>query len=401
MKVETAPIPRAVLGLLLVVTLAISTSFGMLLLLPLRIAELGGDEADFGVVTAAAIPAAFALGALARASRRVRPALLLAAASLLYGVAALLVGVVDSVGPALVALGLVLGTAWAVAYTAAPVIINELVGDRARGRAIGYVTGTIQVGFGLGAVVGGFLHRLGLSYPAVFYVAAGLAGVAAAVVLPLVGRLRAVSGVRSDDEPSAPANSDLPLGRALVLIFRSPAAVPLVMVLLSACLFTTMNSFQTTFADERGLNYDLFFVCYTIAVIVVRLGVAPLLADSTSDRVMRLTTAGIAVSVLGFILVGSSTALYALVSLLLGDHLRPGPAGDAGPRGQFFDTGAAALPAAPRRAAVRGGDPRIPLGGRLSDHARQPHHPKRSARLCPQWTPHRLQSTPWIRTARL
>ena len=43
--------------LLLLGTLGISTAFGMLLLLPLYVQELGGDEADFGAVLfAAAVP---------------------------------------------------------------------------------------------------------------------------------------------------------------------------------------------------------------------------------------------------------------------------------------------------------------------------------------------------------
>jgi hypothetical protein len=40
--------------LLLMGTLGISTAFGMLLLLPLYVQELGGDEADFGVVLSSA-----------------------------------------------------------------------------------------------------------------------------------------------------------------------------------------------------------------------------------------------------------------------------------------------------------------------------------------------------------
>ena len=94
------------------------------------------------------------------------------------------VAAVQSFGPALVALGLVLGTAWAVAYTAAPMVISELVADEVRARAIGYVTGTVQVGFGAGPLLGGALHRAGLSYPQVF-----LAGAALAVAAIALGEL--------------------------------------------------------------------------------------------------------------------------------------------------------------------------------------------------------------------
>jgi hypothetical protein len=54
-------------GLLLLGTLGISAAFGMLLLLPLYVQELGGDEADFGLIlSAAAVPAVLCIGLLIR-----------------------------------------------------------------------------------------------------------------------------------------------------------------------------------------------------------------------------------------------------------------------------------------------------------------------------------------------
>ena len=50
-------------------------------------------------------------------------------------------------------------------------------------------------------------------------------------------------------------------------ILVSEAAFSLAMILLFACLFTTMTSFQPTFAGERGLDYSVFYVAYTVAVI--------------------------------------------------------------------------------------------------------------------------------------
>jgi len=65
--------------MLLLGSLAISTGYGTLLLLPLYVVELGGNEADFGLIVAtAAIPAAIALGALLRSPDRIAPHWLLA-----------------------------------------------------------------------------------------------------------------------------------------------------------------------------------------------------------------------------------------------------------------------------------------------------------------------------------
>jgi MFS family permease len=93
---------------------------------------------------------------------------------------------------------------------------------------------------------------------------------------------------------------------------------PLAMILVMACLFTTMNSFQTTFALARGLSFDIFYISYTLAVIVVRLVVARLFRDTAVDRVVVAATAGIGVALLGFLAVGSNAYVYAAASALLG-----------------------------------------------------------------------------------
>ena len=57
----------AAVSLLLLGTFGISLSYGMLLLLPLYVRELGGNEADFGVVlSSAAVPAVLCIGLLIR-----------------------------------------------------------------------------------------------------------------------------------------------------------------------------------------------------------------------------------------------------------------------------------------------------------------------------------------------
>lgn len=313
--VRPGPLGRVTLGLLLLALLAVSTAYGILLLLPLYLQQLGGSEATFGVLTAAAaLPAAAALGVLLRFPGRVRPAFLLAAASLTYAGGAAGLASVHSVGLVLIGLGLLLGATWAVVYTVGPMVISEQVGDAVRAVYIGYVTGTIQLGFGLGPVLGSWLHRRGLPYPAVFLVGAALAAGAAVLVGLLSSRLPRRGGHRSDAAAEAP----LQLGAAMARIVHSPAATPLLMILLAACLFTTMNSFQTTFAQSRGLSFDVFYISYTVAVIVVRLVVARALRDPAADRVVLGSTVGITVAVLAFLAVGSNPLVYAAASALLG-----------------------------------------------------------------------------------
>ena len=83
---EPAALPRPIrtlaLGRLLAGVFALSTGYGLVLLLPLYVQQLGGSEATFGVVTAcAAVPAALLLGLLLRFPDRLPASGLLAAAS--------------------------------------------------------------------------------------------------------------------------------------------------------------------------------------------------------------------------------------------------------------------------------------------------------------------------------
>ncbi|MEV4619895.1 MFS transporter [Asanoa sp. NPDC049573] len=292
---------RTSLALVLTATLSVATAYGMLLLLPLQIKHLGGSEATFGVLTAlAAVPAAAFLGTLLSFPDRVRPPVLLAVASLAYGGAAAALATVDRLGGLLAVLTIVSGATWSVVYTVGPMVVSERVPDDARAAHIGYLTGTIQLGFGIGPVLGGWLHGRGLSYPGTFAVAAALAATAAGLLV----------FVRSPGRPAGRVS----LVPALANIVRSPARTPLVMILIMACLFTTMTSFQATFAQSRGLSFDVFYVSYTAAVIVARLVVAPFLRDG----VLVVATAGIAVALAGFLVVATSPFRYAAASAVLG-----------------------------------------------------------------------------------
>lgn len=304
--------PVAFLGLL-AGTLAVSTTFGMLLLLPLYVKEkLGGNEADFGLISAAgSITTALAIGILIQYPRRLPPHFLLSLTAAGYAAAAFIVSLIHAMSWPLVLLGVLLGTTWALAYTTAPMVASELSPDESRAKNIGYVTGMVQVGFGLGPLIGYFLLAHGMDFPGIFRVAAGLSLLAAVVVLPLHYRSPELA-------PSRATTEGLRLRPALAAVIRSPAALSLLTIMFCACLFTTMNSFQTTFATVRGLSFDIFYVGYTLSVIFARFVLTRILRDAGSPRVVAVASSGIMIAVLLFLAVGRSVMLYGFASCLLG-----------------------------------------------------------------------------------
>src|SRR5919202_45811 len=243
------------MGLLLFGTLGISTAYGMLLLLPLYVQKLGGNEADFGIVMASAtVTAALGVGLLIRYPEAFRANVGLAIAVLLYG-----------------------------------------------------------------CVVGG-----GLGFRGTFFLAGGICVLAAVLVFG-VGRLvpdtrKAVSkdtsnfGSETDAEPERTVAFKTAMGR----ILRSETAFWLTMILIFACLFTTLTSFQTTFAAARSLDFSVYYLSYTAAAILSRFGIANFAARYDTRLVIAVAASVTALSVASFLLVGSSTLLYGLASGFVG-----------------------------------------------------------------------------------
>jgi MFS family permease len=301
--------------LLLLGTLGISTAFGMLLLLPLYVQELGGDEADFGVVlAAAAVPAVLCIGLLIRYPEALRPHVVVALAIATYGIGAVGASLVTGGWAPLVGIGVLLGTAWAVVYAASPMAMSRMVTDEGRAAYFGYLTGTQQVGIGVGPVTSRFLVETPLGFRGTFLVAGFVCLIAMALTL-VVGALDSGAGKEGAERD---ASSPVSFGAAMRRILVSEAAFSLAMIVLFACLFTTMTSFQPTFAGARGLDYSVFYVAYTVAVIFSRFVLAGVVARFDARLVIAASVSVMALAVASFLAVGSNTLLYGISSAFLG-----------------------------------------------------------------------------------
>jgi len=301
-------------------SLGVSTSFGMMLVLPLYIQMLGGNEANYGVVlSSAALPTAFCIGLLLCYPGRLQAHVVTAIAILVYAGGAAAASLVTESWLPLVFIGILLGTAWAVVYTATPMVMSELVGDADRSTYFGYLTGTQQFGIGTGPVLAGVLIDP-LGFGGVF-LAAGALGLLAVPLTMIAGLLVPGIGKSNATAPVATAmrghdRKALSFRGSVTEIMGSDAAFPLAMVLLFACLFTTLTQFQTTFAASRALDYSVFYLSYTAAVIFARFALARLTASWFDTRlIIAVSVSVMALAVATFLVVGSSTVLYVTASV--------------------------------------------------------------------------------------
>ena len=300
-------------------TLGVSTAFGMLLLLPLYVQELGGDEADFGVVlSAAAVPAVLCIGLLIRYPGALRPHVVVALAIATYGIGAAGASLVTGGWTPLVGVGVLLGTAWAVVYASTPMVMSEMVTDDRRATYFGYLTGTQQVGIGMGPVIARFLVETPLGFRGTFLVT-GVVCLVAVVLTLVVGAITPDARANAGKvDTGGNESSAVPFGAAIRRILGSEAAFSLAMILLFACLFTSMTSFEPTFAGARGLDYSVFYIAYTVAVIFSRFVLAGMVARFDSRLVIAASVSVMALAVASFLAVGSNVLFYGVSSVFLG-----------------------------------------------------------------------------------
>jgi MFS family permease len=231
-----------------------------------------------------------------------------------YGIGAVGASLITEGWTPLVGIGVLLGTAWAVVYAASPMAMSLMVADEGRAAYFGYLTGTQQIGIGVGPVISRLLVETPLGFRGTFLVAGVVCLVALAFTL-LVGALVSDAGKEGEEESEA---SPVSFGAAMRSILISEAAFSLAMILLFACLFTTMTSFQPTFAGARGLDYSVFYVAYTVAVIFSRFVLAGVAVHFDSRLVIAASVSIMALAVASFLAVGSNTLLYGISSALLG-----------------------------------------------------------------------------------
>jgi MFS family permease len=306
--------------LLLFGTLGVSTAFGILLLLPLYVQELGGNEANFGVIlSSATLTAILCIGLLIRYPEALRPHAVVALAIAVYAVGAAGAALVTGTWTPLVGIGVLMGTAWAVVYAATPMVMSEMVTDEGRATYFGYLTGTQQIGIGVGPVIARVLVETDLGFQGTFLVASLICLIAAGLTFA-VGFL--TSDPSTEDAEAggrAAANKDtVSFGEAIRHILRSEAVFSLVMILLFACLFTSMTQFQTTFARSQGIDYSIFYVTYTVAVIISRFVLAGVASRFDARLVIAAALSVMALGMAIFLLVESSVLLYGVASGLLG-----------------------------------------------------------------------------------
>ncbi|MCE4062344.1 MFS transporter [Pandoraea sputorum] len=162
--------------------------------------------------------------------------------------------------------GLLLGFGWAVFYMLAPIQIIQCLQPKARIEAFTLLSGAQMLGMGLAAPLGHLLARQFGSAALTFAVFAALCVVAAGFTLRVKRQL--------SQHPQLPLKTVALTTSAVTQVLRSKTAWPIALMGISACSFTGLSTFQTLYAQSRGLSADLFFITFTVTTVLLRFTVA-------------------------------------------------------------------------------------------------------------------------------
>lgn len=293
--------------------LSIATAYGFLLLLPVYLKAIGGDEAGAGrVLACGAVGAILAVLFTGRLCERAGPSAAAAVGAAVYGVGTGTVWLTSQVTVHLYLAGVLLGAGWALFFTAAPITLSTFVPGEARGMYFSVLAGFNALGMGLAPVLGDYLRSASVSYSTIF-LAATLLNVVATAVFGLLARR-----LNGRTEPLGRGDRGGPLLGPWRAVLFSPARPYFVMVFLGACVFTSMQSFNATYASGHGLNYAVFYGAYTFGVIVPRFTVSGLVARLDPRRTTVVLLALMCLSLTGFLAVSGNALVYGVSSALLG-----------------------------------------------------------------------------------
>ena len=306
--------PRSIVfTLFFLATFLQAGAYGLTFMLPRLFAGFGADEKVVGIMlfvtTIVTLISVYYSGHLSDRFGRVAT---LGLACLAIAGGLFLFAWSASVGVSLVAASVLLGAGWGLTYSLGPIVLTRLVEPDERVRYFALLSVFMMAGFGLSPVLASVVEGAGYSVNTAFSITAFLCVISSLLFFLLVGPVRLLAAKTG---PEAKARLSL---KAVGAIMRSRAVVPVVMVCLGASVFAGMNNFQTVFADERGLDYAVYFLAYTITVVLFRIFLARFKGGGSPYLTIAALQYVMCASVVLFLFIGGNSTLYIVVAILFG-----------------------------------------------------------------------------------
>ncbi|MBR8654360.1 MFS transporter [Achromobacter sp. Marseille-Q0513] len=204
--------------------------------------------------------------------------------------------------------GLLLGLGWAVFYMLAPILLIHCLKPKARLEALTLLSGSQMLGMGLAAPLGHFLARQSGRASAAFAAYAACCAIAAGVAWLLRRSLAR--------QPQLELKTVALSLSAVACVLRAKTVLPVALMGIAACTFAGLSTFQSLYAQSRGLSADTFFLTFTITTVLLRFTVASWIGKLPLGR---LALSLFAITLCGILLLAvnaGSAPLYVAATIL-------------------------------------------------------------------------------------
>lgn len=203
--------------------------------------------------------------------------------------------------------GFLFGFGWGVIYTLGPIIVSRLSDDSDRTKNFSYISAFNMLGAGLSPVLVKYLDTYDFSMYNIYYFAFFLS--------LLAGFLFLFCGHNDEKENSSFEKKLSNLSFNTVV--STKAIIPMVMVFLGACIFSSMMNFQTLIAGSKNLDFSYFYISYTITVILCRFFLSGIINSFPKEIMIFILLVVMTISMLLMRFVNGNL-FYIIPSALLG-----------------------------------------------------------------------------------
>lgn len=289
----------------------LAIAYGVTFLIPLLVAQTGGDEAVAGlVISSSTVSTVLFVVLCGHLTDYLGANLAVVLSSLLLAIACFGFAVSNGSVFLMMLCGFLLGIGWGVFYTLGPIILSSIIEPAKRVQYFAILSGSMMTGIGTGPILGRLTDVIGISLEQAF-IGAGIASLLGALLYVYLQQVLQ----RSFNFEGVSSRLSL---TSIVEVASCDAKFAILMVGLGGCIFGGLSSFQSSYAKDLGFDYSLFFVGFVSSVITCRLFISGFVIKRDPLFSLVLLTGLVSISLLMFLFLTHSVFWYVLSAILLG-----------------------------------------------------------------------------------
>lgn len=290
--------------LIFIASFLASLSYGVMLTLPVYLTKTLNYPVSFSgeVISLGAIGVLISIITLPSTLNVFSNKVVSSFGAMVYSLA--IICIVTGLQPLLLLAGFLLGFGWGVIYTMGPIMVSEVSNEHNRSKNFSFISAFNMLGAGIAPILVKISLDINIDMEMILYVAASISIISG--LLFIITKTE----IKKDHQPKKEKN----IPQKLLSKF---ASIPMLMVFLGACIFSSMMNFQSIIAMNKGLDFSYFYMSYTISVIFARFLLTDIVHKLFREKTMIVLLFVMCISMALFMLIENNYQ-YLIPSSLLG-----------------------------------------------------------------------------------